>query len=128
MSTKYVVDASVWIEYLDGAERGKAFVPFLEHELFTTALCVAEVVSKVTRMGKEAAVAQEAIRALSDIIPLDFALATNGGLLHGAIKPKKPKLSLSDAITVIAARHLHATTLTFDYDFLGFENVRLLKR
>ena len=82
--TKHVIDAYAWIEYLDGSTSGKKVVSLLENndEVYTCAITLGEVVSKVARMGKDAKVAYDVLLSNSQIITVDEELSLQAGLIH----------------------------------------------
>lgn len=117
---KFVVDASAWLEYFDGSPKGEKIKKYFEDaELYTSALCVAEVVARVLRRGASADVARTVINARSVVISVDFDLGAHGGILYATLRKTRAKISLSDAITLAIAKKLSAKILTFDNDFRG---------
>jgi len=124
---KFIVDSSAWIEYLGGTPKGSKLQKYFDGgELFTTGVCVAEVVAKVLREGLSAEIALDAIRSLSKIIPVDYALGSDGGKLYVSLRSSRPKIALADALSVSAARRLSAKVLTFDKDFSGLPEAIVL--
>lgn len=126
---KIILDASAWIEYLEGSEQGKQVKELLEgQQLFTTTLTFAEIISKALRKKLSNTPVAELIRTKSTIIPVSEIMAYEGAKIHAGIKEKKPKFALADGICLAAARMHGAKVLTFDQDFSGFTQVLLLKK
>jgi predicted nucleic acid-binding protein len=117
--TKYVIDAYAWIEYLEGSASGRKVAAILEdnHEIYTCAVTVGEVVSKVARMGKEAKVAFDILVSNSQIISVDEELSFETGLLHCEMRKTSKDFGLADAYLLAAARKLRAKILTGDPHF-----------
>lgn len=126
--SKQVIDSWAWMEYLDGSELGNKAKPSIEGgNALTNMVTVAEVVSKVNRMGKDPSIAFDAIISLSKIIIGDEDFAKNVGLLHSSIKKRKPNFSLGDAFVLQTARSSNARVLTGDPDFEGIKEADMLK-
>ncbi|HLC55271.1 MAG TPA: PIN domain-containing protein, partial [Candidatus Nanoarchaeia archaeon] len=87
--TKFVVDASAWIDYFDESERGKRLAKILESddsELFTSAATVAEVVSKFLRRKFPPENAVNAIISLSNVLDVTSDIAWETGKIHSEVK------------------------------------------
>ncbi|MBI5391180.1 PIN domain-containing protein [Candidatus Woesearchaeota archaeon] len=127
--SKLVVDASAWLEYLDGSSDGQCVKDLItDAELFTSSICLAEVIARMIRRGLSSDVANESLTNLSTIIPIDAQLAREGGKLYAELRKTKPKIALSDAITLAVARKKAAKILTFDTDFQSIPEANLLKK
>jgi predicted nucleic acid-binding protein len=81
--TKHVIDAYAWIEYLDGSDAGRKVTAILENndDIYTCAVTLAEVVSKVARKGEDAKVAYDVLLSNSQIVSVDEELSLQAGLL-----------------------------------------------
>ena len=124
-----VIDASAWIEYLDGTPLGMKIKDYLlESKGFTSSVTLAEVISRVKRSKRNVQIASAAISSNSDIINLNDESAFRAGLLHAEAKIKNKKFSLSDAIVLQTALDLNAKVLTCDFDFIDYKNVILIKK
>jgi predicted nucleic acid-binding protein len=126
--TRYVVDSYAWVEYLDGSPKGARVEELLARaeELWTPTSVVAEVTSKVVRGGKDPAVAWQALRAWSTVLPLDAETARAAGGLHAAYRVKVRDFALTDAIVLAVSRKLTAKVLTGDPHFRGMKGVEFL--
>ena len=126
--SRVIVDSSAWIEYLSGSQKGKSTQSYIDsNELYTTSLCVAEIAAKAKRENYPLETALQALQSLSKIITIDFEMAKEAGALYVDLRRNKPKISLSDAITVVAAHKKDAKILTFDRDFEKLPQTILLK-
>lgn len=128
MSIKYVIDAWAWLEYLNGSNLGLKVKELIKNgNVFTSAVTVAEVISKVERKGMDTSVAFNAITSLSKIIEIDEFFSREAGLLHADIKKSRPNFGLADSFVLQAAINLHAKVLTGDPDFKGLKITEMLK-
>ena len=125
---RYVVDSWAWMEYLDGSEAGRMAKSKIEdREAFTSAITIAEVVSRVSRKGSDADMAFNSIVSLSKIVYVDEEFAKKVGLLHSSIKKRVTNFSLADAFVLQTAKNLDAKVLTGDPDFKGIKDAEMLK-
>jgi predicted nucleic acid-binding protein len=126
--TRYVVDSYAWVEYLGGSSQGARVEQFLTRaeDAWTPTLVLAEVTSKVVRSGKDPAIAWQALRAWSTILPLDAETARAAGGLHAAYRVKIRDFALADAIVLTVSRKLRAKVLTGDPHFRGIKGVEFL--
>ena len=127
--TKYVVDAYAWIEYLDGTEVGRKVTKILEDndDVFTCAVTVGEVVSKVARMGKDAKVAYDVLLSNSQVVVVDEELSFQAGLLHCEMRKTARDFGLADAYVLATARRLKAKILTGDPHFMSLKEAVMIK-
>lgn len=117
---KLLVDSSAWIEYLDGSPEGEEVRKyFKEKQLFTSTNCVAEIIARALRTGISIELVKTVLKAQSIIISIDFESGCQGGIIYTDLRKQKPKISLSDAVTIAVARKIEAKILTFDNDFQG---------
>jgi predicted nucleic acid-binding protein len=119
--TKHVIDAYAWIEYLDGSISGKKVVSILEKNdnVYTCAITLAEVVSKVARMGKDAKLAYDVLLSNSQIITVDEELSLQAALIHFEMRKTSKDFGLADAYVLATARKLKSKILTGDPHFEG---------
>lgn len=124
----YLIDSSAWIEYLEGSKEGEKVSEFLKKgEIFSLSLIMAEVISKVKRMGKDFNLAYRIISSNSKVLEINPQIAKESGLLHAEIKKKKTSFGLIDAIILVSARKLKANLVTQDNHFKGFKEAILIK-
>lgn len=122
--TKLIVDASAWIEYFSGSEKGKKFASIIENranELFTSSATVAEVISKVLKEGKNPKLALDHINNLSSVLNLTQDISLIAGRLHFENKKLNKNFGMLDAFIVATAQKINAKILTGDYDFKPFK-------
>jgi predicted nucleic acid-binding protein len=127
--TKYVVDAYAWIEYLDGTEAGRKVAEILENndDIFTCAVTLGEVVSKVARLGKDAKIAYDVLLSNSQVVVVDEELSFQAGLLHCEMRKTSRDFGLADAYVLATARRLKANILTGDPHFKPLKEAIMVK-
>jgi len=127
--SKHVIDSYAWIEYLDGTEMGRKVSSIIEEndEIFTSALTVAEVVSKVARKGKDVKIAYDVLTSNSKIINADEELSLQAGLLHCEMRKILKDFGLADAYVLATARKLKSKVLTGDAHFKNVKEAVLVK-
>jgi predicted nucleic acid-binding protein len=126
----YVIDAYAWIEYLIGSEAGSEVNTILENEsnkIYTCAVTVAEVISKVSREGRDIEVAYDILVNNSQIIDVDEELSKETGLLHSKMRKTEKDFGLADAYVLATARKLKSKVLTGDKHFRNVKEAVLLK-
>ena len=124
---KLIVDSSAWIEYLDGSPEGeKVRKYFKEKQLFTSTNCVAEIIARALRTGISTELIKTVLNSQSTIINIDFDTGYQAGILYTELRKEKPKISLSDAMTLAIAKKIEAKVLTFDNDFRGLAEAIVL--
>ena len=124
----YLIDSSAWIEYMEGGNSGKEVSEFLKKgEIFSLSLIIAEVISKVKRMGKDSDLAYKIISSNSKILEVNPEIAKESGLLHAEIKKQKKNFGLIDSIILVSTRKLKAILITKDTHFKGFKEAILIK-
>ena len=128
--SSYVVDAYAWIEYLDGSDAGAIVNRVLENEnseIYTCAVTVAEVVSKVAREGHDAKIAYDVLLSNSQVVNVDEELSKTAGLLHAEMRKKEKDFCLADAYVLATAKKLKSKVLTGDLHFKNVKEAILIK-
>ena len=118
--TRYVIDAYAWIEYLDGSSRGAKVRDLLENPantILTSAITLAELVSKSLRAKRDPKTAIKAVESNSTLNPISFALASLAGEVHAEEKKRKKDFGLADALVLATARNRSCKVLTGDPHF-----------
>ncbi|MGE5554914.1 MAG: PIN domain-containing protein [Methanocella sp.] len=117
--TKHAIDAYAWIEYLIGSTKGKKVAQILDadNEIYTCAVTLGEVVSKIARMGQDPKPAYDVILSNSHIVNVDEELPYQAVLLHCEMRKTQKDFGLADAYRLAVARKLRAKILTGDPHF-----------
>ena len=126
----YVIDAYAWIEYLIGSESGAKVHIILEtesREIFTCAVTVAEVISKVAREGRDIKIAYDVLLSNSRVINVNEELSLEAGLLHARMRHIEKDFGLAYAYVLATARKLKSKVLTGDLHFKGVKDAVLIK-
>ncbi|MGD9276465.1 MAG: PIN domain-containing protein [Candidatus Pacearchaeota archaeon] len=123
--TKYLIDSSAWIEYLEGSKSGKKVWEILKEseEIYSLSLIISEVISSVKRKKGDFNLAFRAIISNSKILEVNPEIARDAGLFHADMKKKIKNFGLNDAIILEAAKKLKAKIITSDSHFKGMKNV-----
>lgn len=127
--TRYVIDAYAWIEYLDGTDAGRKVAAILEEsgEIYTCAVTLGEVVSKVARMGKDVKVAYDVLLSNSKIAAVDEEVSFQAGQLHCEMRKTSKDFGLADAYVLATARKLKSKILTGDPHFQPLKEAIMIK-
>ena len=125
---KYVIDAYAWIEYLDGTDAGSKVTATLENSdaIYTCAVTLAEVVSKVARMGKDAKIAYDVLLSNSQVITVDEELSLQAGLIHCEMRKTQKDFGLADAYILSTAPKLKSKIVTGDPHFQGIKEAIMI--
>jgi predicted nucleic acid-binding protein len=127
---KYVVDAWAWVEYLVGSNFGKKLTEVLNEpssEVYTCAITLGEVISKVAREGRDVEAAYTILLSNSKIININEELSKQAGLLHCEMRKNMKDFGLADAYVLATARMLKAKVLTGDAHFKSVKDAVLIK-
>ena len=120
LTTRYVVDAYAWIEYLDGTSRGAEVRDIIEeprNQCTTSAVTLAEVVSKFTRKGRDPKPALRALEDNSTLQAADTELALLAGEIHAELRKSVKDFGLADSFVLATARSKGSKVLTGDPHF-----------
>jgi predicted nucleic acid-binding protein len=128
MSERIVADAYAWVEYLDGTPRGEKLRAILEGdaEVYTSAVTLAEVVSKAARAGRDHQTAYAVIHGNSTVVDANEQLSNQAGVLHAEIRRTVHDFGLADAYVLATARRLGAKVLTGDPHFADIEDAIMI--
>ncbi len=126
--TKHVIDAYAWIEYFDGSNSGKKVASIIENddEIYTCAVTLGEVVSKVARKGKDAKIAYDVLLSNSQIVAVDEELSLQAGLIHCEMRKTSKDFGLADAYILAVARKLKSKIVTGDPHFQGIKEAVMI--
>lgn len=127
---KYVIDAWAWIEYLIGSKRGgkvKEILDDEENEVYTCAVTLAEVISKVAREKRDVQAAFTMVSTNSQIVSANTDLSLQAGLIHFEMRKTLKDFGLSDAYVLATARQLESRILTGDLHFKNVKDAVLIK-
>jgi predicted nucleic acid-binding protein len=127
--SKYVLDSWAWIEYFQGAPKGKTVKEIIldaRNEVYTHCVSVAEIISKAKQTGKDVEAVFAAIATDSNIVEASFEDSKKVGITHAVTRAKNRNFSLADAFVLTTSRKIKAKVLTGDPDFKGIDEAILL--
>lgn len=126
-----MVDAWAWVEYLTGSESGKKVREVIDEskssEVYTCAITLGEVISKVAREERDTEAAYNVLLSNSKIISINEELSKHAGLLHCEMRKTTKDFGLADAYVLAAAKMLKAKILTGDAHFKSVKEAILIK-
>ena len=96
-------------------------------EVYTCAVTLSEVVSKVAREGKDVEVAYSLLLSNSQIVNADEELSKSAGLVHAEMRQKEKDFGLADSYVLATARKLKIKILTGDPHFKNLTEAMLIK-
>ena len=75
----YIIDSYAWIEYLDGTKKGEKVKEVLTEQnlIHTSAITVAEVVSRAKRKDKDTVIAYQTITTNSNVININSEIPSS---------------------------------------------------
>jgi predicted nucleic acid-binding protein len=128
MNKRFTADAYAWIEYLDGSKPGEVLRDHINEgtEIYTSAVTLAEIISKAARKGRDHELAYKTITGNSTIVPADEQISYRAGILHAEIRQTIKDFGLSDAYVLATARSLDAKILTGDPHFKNIEEAIMI--
>ena len=129
MARECAVDAYAWIEYLVGSEIGtrvKAVFEDAKNGIYTSAVTLGEVISKIAREEQDTCTAYRILLSNSDVIDVDEELSKQTGMIHAQMRKTKNDFGLADAYALATARKLGARALTSDSHFQGVREATLV--
>jgi predicted nucleic acid-binding protein len=129
MSERIVADAYAWVEYLDGTKRGEKLKNLIEAgvEVYTSAVTLAEVVSKAARSERDHEKAYAVMRGNSTIVEADEQLSYETGILHADMRRIVKDFGFSDAYILATSRMLGARILTSAPHFKDLKDAIMLQ-
>lgn len=127
---KYILDASAWVEFFLGTEKGQEVKTILDDKtagVFTAHSTVSEIFGWTLRKGKSFPRAISVIQRRSKIMELslnDWVEAAERR--HTLREEGRRKFDIMDALLLPMQQHLGATIVSKDTDFQGLPNVLIL--
>ena len=118
-----VFDSYAWLEYFSGSKKGGIVNKIIEsqEEIFTPAVCLAEIKRKYLKEKKEFKERVDFIITRSKIIKMDLNIALNSAEIA-----EKYKLYIIDAIVYSSALSVNSELLTGDLHFKNLDKINFL--
>jgi len=128
MSDEYLIDSSLWIEYLAGSAKGIKVKNIIEEKsIATSILSIAELADKFEREEKDFSSFLTFIQSRAAIVPLNIALVLHAAKLKKRFRYKNNKFGLIDALHLATAQQEKLILVTADNDFKDAENIILIR-
>lgn len=96
-------------------------------EVYTCAVTVAEVISKVAREKQDVEKAYDLLLSNSQIVNADEELSKSTGVLHAEMRQTEKDFGLADAYVLATARRLKSKVLTGDPHFKHLKEAVMIK-
>ncbi|MBX5321943.1 MAG: PIN domain-containing protein [Candidatus Bathyarchaeota archaeon] len=131
MTKDYVIDAYAWVEYLIGSETGAKVKAILEEGntgIYTSAVTLAEIISKVARERKDIETTYKILTTNSDIIDADEELSKQAGIIHAQMRKTIKDFGLADAYVLATAKKLKTKILSGDPHFQNIKQAILITK
>ena len=125
-----MIDAWAWVEYLVGSEFGIKLKEVLDEdrsEVYTCAISLAEVISKVAREGRDVEAAYAMLLSNSQVVNVNEELSKHAGLLHAEMRRTEKDFGLADAYVLATAKKLKSKVLTGDLHFKNVKEAIMIK-
>ena len=122
-----LLDASAWIEYFNGSDKGNHVKSVLEKEDCCTCITtLAEIVNWASRENKESKPLIDTIYGLSSIIKVNEDIAVLAGRLNFERKKVNTKWGMLDSFFLATGELYGLRILTKDSDFGDLGTVEIL--
>jgi len=135
MSYEYVIDSYAWVEYFRASEAGEVAKEFIEHgKSATPTIVVAEISRKLLKEIDEGNETEEGrlkrlefIRATTQVVDLDFAIAVQAGEIDSSMKKQRRGWGLADSIILCTAKVVQGRVVTGDEHFRGLDETVFIR-
>jgi len=122
-----LLDASAWIEYFNGSDRGNHVESVLDNEeCYTCITTLAEIANWALRENKESRPLIDTISKLSSIIKLNEDIVILAGKLNFERKKTSQKWGMLDSFVLAVGELYQLRILTKDSDFDDLDTVEML--
>lgn len=122
-----LTDTSAWMEYFLNGKYGKIVEKYLEEEVITPTIVLAELSIRSEREGWDFNKHLNFIKSKSLVINLNENIIKRLGLIYLKQRKIRSGFSICDAIIYSTALFEKAKILTKDNDFRGLDNVIFLE-
>ena len=127
MSSKYLIDSSAFIEYLESTLKGIKIKKIIEEdEIFISAITISEIADKCIRNNQDFMPALDFVRSRAVILPVTADIALHAAIIKNEQRKKCPKFGIADAIQLATAKDENITIISADSDFKYAENIFLI--
>jgi len=110
-SNQYLLDSDILVEYLRNRPQAVDYVDTLEGNLLISVITVAELIAGARNQVERQSI--ELFLAALEVIPIDYAIAKQGGLFRQQYK-QSHGTGLDDALIAATAELTGATLISFN--------------
>lgn len=110
-SNQYLLDSDILVEYLRNHPQALDYVDTLEGNLLISVITVAELIAGARNQAERQSL--ELFLSALEVVPLDYAIAKQGGLYRQQYK-QSHGTGLDDALIAATAELTGATLVTFN--------------
>ncbi len=110
-SNQYLLDSDILVEYLRNRPQAIDYVDTLEGNLLISVITVAELITGARNQVERQSI--ELFLAALEVIPIDYAIAKQGGLFRQQYK-QSHGTGLDDALIAATAELTGATLISFN--------------
>ncbi len=110
-SNQYLLDSDILVEYLRNRPQAIDYVDTLEGNLLISVITVAELIAGARNQVERQSI--ELFLAALEVIPIDYAIAKQGGLFRQQYK-QSHGTGLDDALIAATAELTGATLISFN--------------
>lgn len=123
-----LLDASAWVEFFLGSEKGKTVRNMLKNEpCYTSMTTLAEITNWALRENRSVAAAVGEVRNLSNVLRVSTSIAVLAGRLNFERKKRNKKWGMMDSFVLAMGTIYSMRILTKDPDFEDLQGVQMLK-
>ena len=124
-----LIDASAWIEYLEGSRIGEKVNSLLKNkinETYVLPITISEVVSIAERKKADVSTAYQTIIKNAKILELTPRIAKEGGIFHARMRKQIPNFGIMDSLLIVTAKEFKAKLVSKDNHFASFKEAMIL--
>lgn len=126
-SDSLLLDASAWIEFFDGSDRGALVKQILENDdCYTSIVTLAEVTNAALKKAKDPKAMIDFMTRTSSVIKIDNDIAVLAGRLNFERKKLNKKWGTLDSFILASGSIYGLKILTKDNDFKDISDVEIL--
>lgn len=123
-----IIDASAWIEFFNGTERGKVVKEKVSvPSCYTPITSLSELSNWAEREKKDINQIMEIVNKLSTILPLEMDISILAGQINFFRKQANDKWGIMDSFVLATAKIYKQEILTKDHDFKDLPEAKILE-
>ena len=130
MKNNFVIDASAWIEYFNGTDKGskiKLIIESKSNKIFTNLITISELAIYFEKRSFDFIEPKKIIISFSQIYTPNFDFAEEAGKFTANIRRSNSKIGLADIYVFLTAQKLKGKLITCDNDFRKLKDVTIIE-